>query len=127
MEKKLGLDKYPIYTTRIPKGKFSNTKEILDFFRNKIDENPKVQYIATFDHLNHTKSIGGDIPEGILDIQNIIFCFGFQIPNDDVVAVRPRSIGIVEYADSFVINFLEPPGATPNQVMAQWIEELENS
>lgn len=125
MEHKLALGKFPIFTTEISKNdlKFSTATEIINFFKQQIDANPIVAFIGTFDHYNHTKSIGS-VPPEMKDIQNIIFCFGPQIPNLDIIAVRPRSIGVTELADSFVINFMEAPGAMPNQVMQQWVSSL---
>lgn len=127
MEQKLALGKYPIFTKEIAKSsiKFANVKEIISYFKKQIEANPMVAFIGIFDHYNHTKNIGGSIPAEMKDIHNIIFCFGPQVPNIDIVAVRPRSIGIVELEDRFVINFLEAPGAMPNQVMMQWVAGLE--
>jgi hypothetical protein len=127
MEQKQALGKFPIFTTEILKSdsRFHTTGEIVDFFKSKIEAHPMVVYIATFDHYNHTKKVGA-VPSEILDVQNVIFCFGPQIPDVDMVAVRPRSIGITEYSTHFIINFLEAPGAMPNQVMMQWVAELQS-
>ena len=126
MEHSLALGKFPIYSTIISKNKFSNTQELIGYFKSQIENHPQVSYIATFDHYNHTKSIGGDIPTEIKDIQNIIFCFGMQVPTIDIVAIRPRSIGVTEFEDRFVINFMEAPGAMPNKVMAEWVAQIED-
>lgn len=127
MEQKLALGKYPIFSKELSKSqiKYSSAEDILNYFKAQIDANPMVAYIGTFDHYNHTKSIGGQVPADIKDIQNIIFCFGPQVPNVDIVAVRPRSIGVTELENSFVVNFMEAPGAMPNQVMMQWVAGLE--
>lgn len=127
MEQKMALGKYPIFTKEISKSdiKYSDVADIINYFKSKIDENPMVAFIGIFDHYTHTKNIGGSIPAEMKDIHNIIFCFGPQVPNTDIVAVRPRSIGVIELESSFVINFMEAPGAMPNQAMMQWVAGLE--
>lgn len=127
MEQKIALGKYPIFSKELPKNKikYSSVEDIINYFKSQIEANPMVSYIGTFDHFTHTKNIGGQIPTEIKDIQNILFCFGPQIPNVDIVAVRPRSIGVTELENSFVINFMEAPGAMPNQVMMEWVAGLE--
>lgn len=40
------------------------------------------------------------------------------------MAVRPRSIGVVEQADRFVISYLEAPMPLANQAMAAWMEGI---
>jgi hypothetical protein len=128
MEQKLALGKYPIFSKEIAKSstKFSSAKDIISYFKEQIDAHPMVAYIGSFDHYGHTTSIGGQIPADMKDIQNIIFCFGPQVPNADIVAVRPRSIGVVELENSFIVNFMEAPGAMPNQTMMQWVAGLES-
>ena len=83
------------------------------------------KFIAHFDHLAHTQSIDGDINPDILSAQHIIFCFGMKLPNASVMAVRPRSIGVVELADAFVINFMEPPMPVATQAMIGWVKALQ--
>jgi hypothetical protein len=126
MEQKLALGKYPIFSKEIKKSdiKYSSATEIINYFKAQIDANQITAFIGIFDHYNHTKGIGGQIPAEIKDIQNIVFCFGPQVPNIDIVAVRPRSIGVTELENSFVINFMEAPGAMPNQVMMQWVANI---
>jgi hypothetical protein len=42
------------------------------------------------------------------------------------MAVRPRSIGVTEYADRFVINFLEPPMPPATEAMEAWVRGLRD-
>jgi hypothetical protein len=128
MEHKMAMGKFPIFSLEIPKNstKYATVSDIVSKLKEDIDNNPMVGFIGVFDHYNHTKGINGQIPNEIKDIQNIVFCFGPQVPNVDIIAVRPRSIGVTELSNSFVLNFLEAPGAMPNQVMAQWIKELQD-
>ena len=58
--------------------------------------------------------------------QNLIFCFGPAIPNTKILAVRPRSIGIAELEDKFVIEFIEAPKEQIHQIMEEWTKGLEN-
>jgi hypothetical protein len=126
MQQKLAMGRYPILTTEISKNntKYATVDDIISFFKEKIEENPMTGYVGTFDHHTHTSSIGGQIPAEMKDIKNIVFCFGPQIPNTDIVAIRPRSIGVIEFEGHFVVNFMEAPGAMPNQTMMQWVAEL---
>lgn len=128
MEQKLALGKYPIFSHEVNKNscKYKTASEIVNYLKTQIDNNPMVAFIGIFDHYAHTKKINpaGGIPSNILDIKNIVFCFGPQVPNIDIVAVRPRSIGITELANSFVINFMEAPAAMPNQVMMGWVQGI---
>ena len=89
----------------------------LDYFQDKIESHERAVFIARFDHYTHTKSLDGDINANILDAQNIIMCFGWEIPSADPVAVRPRTIGITEMADKFVVNFMEAPNPIAQQIM----------
>ena len=39
-----------------------------------------------------------------------------------MLAVRPRSIGIAETVDGFVISFMEAPMALANDTMEVWVK-----
>ncbi|MDP3639231.1 MAG: hypothetical protein Q8R51_17805, partial [Azonexus sp.] len=71
--------------------------------------------------------IGGPIVEGMTAAVDIIFCFGFAIPNPQMLAVRPRSIGIADMGDKFVISFMEAPMQPANQAMEAWTLALRNA
>jgi hypothetical protein len=121
------LDKFPILSLEISKNDitYTNIPEILEFFKTKIEEDELAKYICIFDHYEHTQGIeDSEIEEGILDAQNIIFCFGKRIPNAKVLAVRPRSIAVVEYKDSFVVSLMEAPMAQMTDKMNAWVKEL---
>ncbi len=120
-------EKYPVWTLTLDKSevKHKSVSEILDYFKKKIEEHPIAVYIATFDHYSHTKKIGGEIASEILDMQNIIFCFGPEIPNTKVAAVRPRSIGVCELESQFVIEFMEAPSPKAHEAMISWSKGLK--
>ncbi|MDG6777816.1 hypothetical protein QCB44_03745 [Thiomicrorhabdus sp. zzn3] len=126
MQKKMFQDKYPIYELKIAKTdcKFDSVPAILDELQAQIDAHPKAVYISRFDHFSHTKSIDGEINPQIQDAQNIIFCFGFQIPGADPVAVRPRAIGATDLGDAFVVNFMEAPNPVAQETMEAWVNAL---
>lgn len=122
-------EKYPIYTLEIGKDETSlgSVDEIIAYYRKKIEAHPVVAYIGIFDHYAHTVSLeGGVIGEGIKDAKNILFCFGKELKNPGVMAVRPRSIGVCELENSFVITFLEAPNPAANEAMEGWTKALKS-
>jgi len=121
-------EKYPVYHMSLPFAETSKTSvdEIIDYYKQKIDEDEKVVYIATFDHYAHTQGIGGEINPEIKDAKHVVFCFGVKLPNADVMAVRPRSIGVVRMEDRFEISFLEAPMPVANTAMEAWTRALRD-
>ena len=120
-------DKYPVWTLELKKNeiKQKSVHEIINYFRKLIDAHPIAKYIAIFNHYEHTTDIGGEINPEIKDMQNIIFCFGPEIPNTKVAAVRPRSIGICELEDSYIIEFMEAPSEKAHETMEEWAKALK--
>lgn len=55
----------------------------------------------------------------------IVFCFGKELPTPEVLAVRPRSIGVCELEDKFVLNFLEAPNDMANKTMEEFIKSIK--
>ena len=126
MKKTIFMDKYPVYTLTLEKNeiKQKNIPEIIEYFREKVDKHPIAKFIAVFDHYAHTKELNGPIMEGLKDAQNFIFCFGPAIPNTKILAARPRSIGICELEDSFVVEFIEAPKEELHALMESWAKSL---
>ena len=126
MKQSMVMEKYPVSEMDIMKSEttFTTVDEVIAYLKDKIDRHPVAAYIATFDHYTHTKNLGdaGTISEDILDAKNIICCFGKVIPNPKVLAVRPRSIGVAEMVDSFVVSFLEAPSTDANNAMEMWVK-----
>jgi hypothetical protein len=79
------------------------------------------------EHFAHTTRIGGPICEGMVGAVDIIFCFGFAIPNPQMLAVRLRSIGVADMGDKFVVNFMEAPMQPANEAMEKWTLALRNA
>ena len=125
MEKILLKDKYPVWKIEIEKSKLNKTlDEIVDYFVEKIEKDPIAKLIGVFDHWQHTKLIWWDILEWIKWAKMVIFCFWKSIPSPLNLAVKPKSIGIAELNDKFVISFLEAPSEGANEKMRNWVNGL---
>ncbi len=128
MQQKIFKDKYHIFEIEYKKDelKYSSVDEIIEGLKTKIENHPVIAFIAIFDQYNHTKSLkDGEINPKIKDAKNIVFCFGKELPTPEVLAVRPRSIGVCELEDSFVLNFLEAPNDSANTVMEGFVKSLK--
>ncbi len=129
MKQTLLQEKYPVFSLDLSKTetKFKNCDEIIAYLKSKVDEHDIATYIADFDHYAHTASLEeGVLEEGLIAARNLVFCFGIALPKAVMMAVRPRSIGVAEYADHFVISFLEAPMPMANQAMESWAKSLIN-
>jgi len=127
MQKSVFKEKYPIYSYEISKSETEkkDVDAIIAYYKEKIEAHPIAIYIATFDHYAHTKSLKEHtINPDIKDIKNIIFCFGAEIPTSKVAAVRPRSIGVCDLGDKFVIDFMEAPNDKANRFMEEWTKNI---
>jgi lipase chaperone LimK len=106
---------------------FSKVTDFIDYFKSRIAEHPVAVFIAVFDHYAHTRSLEeGKVEESILDARHIIFCFGKALESPLVMGMRPRSIGISELSDRFVIAFQQAPKAMANEAMELWVKGLDN-
>jgi len=56
----------------------------------------------------------------------VVFCFGNALPNPQVLAVRPRSIGIADMGDHFFVSFMDAPMKVANDAMQAWALALRN-
>jgi hypothetical protein len=123
------LEKYPVFTLEVTKEEtsYQSVDEILEHLKEKIIAHPIATYIGVFDHYTHTMSLAeGNMGEGIKDAKNIICCFGKSLPKPVVLAVRPRSIGVAEMEDRFVVSFLEAPNPDANDAMENWVKAIAN-
>jgi hypothetical protein len=128
MQKKMFKNTYPFYEIEFIKEElsFNNVDEILDALKAKIDAHPVSIFIAKFDQYAHTSSLQmGEINPAIKAAKNIIFCFGKELPTVDVMAVRPRSIGVCELENSYIINYMEAPNEAANETMANFVKSLK--
>ncbi|NCD11737.1 MAG: hypothetical protein EOL93_04230 [Epsilonproteobacteria bacterium] len=129
MKKTILMDKYPVFNLTIDKNecKYESMSAIMEDLCAKIEAHPIAKFIAIFDHYAHTKNMNGEIAPEILDAKNIVFCFGAAIPNSKILAVRPRSIGLCETKDQFIIDFLEAPKEELHALMETWAKSLVNA
>ncbi len=129
MKQIIVMEKYPVFTIEITKNEttYKNVDEIIVFLKSQVEAHPIAVYIGVFDHYTHTSNLEtGEVSETIKDAKNIICCFGKVLPKPEVLAVRPRSIGVAEMADSFVISFLEAPNPDANTAMENWAKSIVN-
>ncbi len=127
MKKQQFQDLYPVLSIEINKENcIKNTiKDILNILKEKIDIHPTAKFIANFNHFSHTQKIKDNIISSeIIDAQMIIFCFGKKLESPLKLAIRPRSIGITETKDKFILCFLETPNLAMNNTMEKWIKFL---
>lgn len=109
-------DKYPMTVMEIAKSDTTHQSlaSIADYYRNCIVKTPAASYIGTFDHFGHTLAT------------NVLFCFGVTSPSPQVLAVCPRSIGIADLGDHFLISFMNADPDPCNHAMQAWTIALRN-
>jgi len=123
MQFELFKDKFPIYTHSITTDK--SMDELVAYFQDKIENHPIAVFITVFDHYAHTSAKAeAVIAENIEDVKNVVFCFGKEIPNAKVPAVRPRSIAITKTTEGYTVAFMEAPNEQLTEVMKSWVEAL---
>ncbi len=121
------MEKYPVFTTGINKEstQHGSVDSILAYLKKQIEAHPIATYIGEFDHYAHTSNLEvGEINPEIKNAKNIICCFGKVLPKAEVLAVRPRSIGVAELEDKFVVSFMEAPNPDANQAMINWVKGI---
>lgn len=129
MKQTLLQEKYPIYVAEIAKSETTckTLDDVVAYLKARIAENEKVQFLDVFDHYAHTTRIGGEINPDIRAAVDVIFCFGIALPNPQVLAVRPGSIGVADMGDRFVLSFMEAPMKPANDAMEAWVKGLRNT
>lgn len=129
MKQTLLQEKYPVFIAEISKQETAcrNVDDIVAYLKARIADNHKIKFIGVFDHYEHTKNLGGEINPDIKAAVDVIFCFGFMLPNPQVLAVRPRSIGVAELGDKFVLSFMEAPMQPANEAMEAWVKGLRKA
>jgi len=122
------MEKYPLFVLELDKSEteYKDVDAILTYFKEAIEKHPVATYIATFDHYAHTTSLSeGVMAPQIKAAKNIVFCFGKELPKPEVMGVRPRSIGVADLGEKFVISFLEAPNPAANEAMESWAKGLK--
>ena len=129
MKQSILMERYPVFELDLPKSEtsFQSVDAIISELHDKVQAHPIAAFIGIFDHFAHTKALPeGKIAPEIVDAKLIVFCFGTALPNPHVMAVRPRSIGVADLGDKFVINFMEPPMPVATTAMEAWVKGLKN-
>ena len=129
MNQKTFKEKYHIFEIEYKKDeiKYNTVDEIISVLTKKIENHPVISFIAVFDQYKHTSSLeGGEVNPAIKAAKNVVFCFGKELPTPEVLAVRPRSIGVCEMNDKFVVNFLEAPNDMANKTMEEFVKSLKD-
>lgn len=118
--------KYPVFHLEIPKAETSceSVDAIVETLRACIAAEENVAEIAVFDHYAHTKGFDGAMHPDLVAAKNLVFCFGYKLPDPKMLAVRPRSIGVADMGDRFEISFLEAPMEIANTRMEAWCKAL---
>ncbi|MEJ2692431.1 MAG: hypothetical protein P8166_05050 [Candidatus Thiodiazotropha sp.] len=117
----------PVFTLQlgVSECRFDSVDEIACYLKEKIESHKSACYIATFDHLRHTRQLPeGRVAEGIDAAVNLVFCFGFSLQGPSQLATRPRSIGICSDEEGFTISFVEAPMPLVNALMEEWALSL---
>lgn len=117
--------KFPIFSVDMPKNaSYRELGSLAAALKAKIGSHPVARHVADFDHHAHTKGLGGEMPAGLRNAMNIVFCFGPKIEEARVIAVRPRSFGIAEFDNHFTISFMEAPSDKATDTMKEWVKSL---
>lgn len=121
-------EKYPVLVTEIAKNETTchDVEDVVSYLKAMIAEHREVKFIAVFDHYAHTRSIGGEIDPAIKAAVDVVFCFGTALPSPQVLAVRPRSVGVADLGDRFAVSFMEAPSGAVNSAMQAWVKGLRN-
>lgn len=124
MKHSLFQGKYPIVTLEVAKDatRFGDVDAIIHHLKGCIDAHGVARYLGEFDHLAHTQALPtGEIDSSIQAAKHVMFCFGTKLNTAEVLAVRPRSIGVAEQDGSFVISYMEAPMPPANEAMQRWV------
>ncbi|NEV64208.1 DUF6858 family protein [Thiorhodococcus minor] len=129
MKQSLSATDYPIYSLEIGREEttFDSVDAICGYFRACIEAHRSAVLITEFDHYSHTQQLPeGHIGEEIRAAKNVVFCFGISLPKPELLACRPRSIGVAETDAGFVISFMETPMPVANAAMEDWAAGVRN-
>lgn len=123
MKQTLLNERYPLFVLNLDRNetRFHSIDAICSYFHDCIQAHRCGHFIAIFDHYAHTCALpDGDVASEIRAAKNVLFCFGLSLPSPEILGLRPRSIGVAELDDQFVISFMETPMPIANAAMEDW-------
>ena len=121
------LETYPVFSLTLERSetRFKTVDEITGYLTEKIEADKIAHLISVFDPSSYIRSQEqGHIGDDILATRSIVFCFGITLPGPEVMAERPRSIGICELRSGFFITFMEVPMPVANTRIENWVRSL---
>lgn len=130
MKQTLLNERYPLFVLKLDRNetRFNSIDEICDYFRGCIEAHRCAHFISIFDHYAHTCALpDGHMASEIRAAKNVLFCFGLALPSPEILGLRPRSIGVAELDEQFVISFMETPMPVANAAMEDWALELRQN
>ncbi|MGD2083034.1 MAG: hypothetical protein PVF91_08715 [Chromatiales bacterium] len=117
----------PVFTLELSKTEttLSGIDDVVRFLTERVDAHPLARFVAVYDHHAHTRSLeSGYVDPSIVAARSIVLCFGLTLPGPASMALRPRSMGVCEFADRFVVTFAEGPMPVANLAMERWAEAI---
>jgi len=78
------------------------------------------RFIAVFDHYAQRDRCGTASSRRHRAATNLVFCFASRFPDPQALALRPRSIGVCELDDQYVLTFAKAPMPVANLAMERW-------
>ncbi len=123
MKESLSEVSYPLFTLELARdeSRFTSLEAIAGYFEGCINEHPLACLVGRFDHVSHTETLAqGWIDESIQGAISIVFCFGITLPDPKAMATRPRTIGLADLGDRWLITFLEAPMPVVNAALERW-------
>ncbi len=126
MNRVLIQDTYPVLMDEIAKADtpLRNVDEIIASLRQRVAADRGIAFIGVFDHYGHSVRLGGEVHPEVQDAKQIVFCFGPALPEVELMALRPRAIGVADLGNRFFVSFMEGPSPHINRVLVDWVEQL---
>jgi len=125
LQKQLVAGIYPVQSIELGKPcGLADADAVVEILLRCIEDHPKARLITIFDYLQHIWELGGEIPDGFIAVRNIVFCLDSGLDAPELVALRPRAIGVTEFEDRFVVSYMESPLAEYNATLATWLSGL---
>ncbi len=127
MEEQVRHERYPMLVLDLSKKEtdLRSVDEIIAHLKERVDKHRWSRFIASFDHYAHTRSLAeGQVDHRILSAKNLVFCFGLALPDPRALGLRPRSIGVCELHDRFVLSYMQAPMPVANTVVVNWLNSL---